>query len=97
MDKDNIEMLIAIIGCLIGIFGAAAAIISRWKAGVEKGYAAARDFAHLKRNQEQMASNLSEILKDQDRRFDNLDLSLNRAESMLHTLLASKSRRDDEH
>lgn len=97
MDKDTLETLIAVIGCVIGLCGAGAAIVSRWKAGVEKGYAAARDFAHLKRNQEQMVANLNEILKDQDRRFDNLDLSLNRTESMLHTLLASKSRRDDEH
>jgi hypothetical protein len=90
MNKDNVEMLAAIAGCVVGLGGAAAAIHARWKASIEKGYAAQRDFGHLKRNQENMSQNLGQILKEQDARFDRLDLSLNRIESMLHNLLIKK-------
>ncbi|HEY9605222.1 MAG TPA: hypothetical protein V6C85_26690 [Allocoleopsis sp.] len=89
--KDNIEIVTAIIGLIIGLSGAVAAIYTRWKAAVEKGYAAQRDFAHLRRNQEQMSQGIAEINKDADARFDRIDLSLNRVESMLHTLLAAST------
>ena len=101
--KENIEMLAAIIGGVIGVSGALAAVYTRWKASIEKGYAAQRDFQHLKRNQEQMSQGIAEINKDADARFDRLDLSVNRIESMLHTLLANsqpyprRHRDDDEH
>lgn len=87
--KDNIEIITAIIGLIIGVSGAIAAIYTRWKASIEKGYAAQRDFAHLRRNQEQMSQGIAEINKDTDGRFDRLDLAVNRIESMLHTLLAN--------
>lgn len=82
-------MFAAIVGSIIGLSGAGAALYTRWKSAVEKGYAAQRDFAHLRRNQEQMAQGIVEINKDTDARFDRVDLSLNRIESMLHTLLAN--------
>jgi hypothetical protein len=87
--KDNVEMFAAIIGSIIGLSGAGAALYTRWKASIEKGYAAQRDFQHLRRNQEQMSQGIADINKDTDSRFDRIDLSLNRIESMLHTLLAS--------
>ncbi len=101
MDKNNIEIVAAIIGCVIGISGAAVAVHARWKASIEKGYAAQRDFQHLKRNQEQISAGIAQIDKDLseqlgqldkdiDTRLDRLDLSVNRIESMLHNLLARR-------
>ena len=88
--KDNIELTIALIGCLIGLGGAAAAIYARWKSSIEKGYAAQRDFQHLKRNQENISLGIAQIDKDIDDRLDRLDLAVNRIENMLHALLVSK-------
>lgn len=98
--KDNIEMLAAIVGVLIGASGALAAVYTRWKASIEKGYAAQRDFQHLKRNQEQMVQNLGEIVQEQDElkqelqahineKFNQCNISLTRMEGILHTLLAN--------
>lgn len=101
MNKDNAELVIALIGCFIGIGGAAAAVFARWRASIEKGYAAQRDFQHLRRNQEQISQGIAQIDKDLDARLDRLDLGINRIESMLHTLLANsqphpRRHKDDE-
>ena len=104
LDKNNIEIIVAIVGCVIGIGGASAAIYARWKASIEKGYAAQRDFQHLKRNQENismgiaqidkdLSERLDDIDKDIDTRLDRVDLAVNRIENMLHNLI---SRRRDE-
>ncbi len=98
MGKDDIEIVIAIVGCIIGLGGASAAIYARWKASIEKGYAAQRDFQHLKRNQENISmgiaqidkdlcDRLDQIDKDIDTRLDRVDLALNRVENMLHNLI----------
>lgn len=98
LNKDTIEIIVAIAGCIIGVIGAGAAVYARWKSSIEKGYAAQRDFQHLKRNQEQMVENLHQIVTEQDElkkdiedyiseRFTQNNLSLARIESMLHTLL----------
>jgi shikimate 5-dehydrogenase len=96
MGKDQIEITVALIGCLIGIGGAAAAVYARWKASIEKGYAAQRDFQHLKRNQEQISAGIAEIAKDFDNRIDRTDLALNRIETMLLTLLSRGSYRPED-
>lgn len=42
-----------------------------WYANAEeKKYAAERDFAHIRRNQEQMQQGLNTLLNEFDRRFD---------------------------
>ncbi|MBD2416093.1 hypothetical protein FACHB389_35550 [Nostoc calcicola FACHB-389] len=42
-----------------------------WYANAEKKkYAAERDFAHIRRNQEQMQQGLNNLLHELDRRFD---------------------------
>lgn len=87
MSKDNIELIIAVIGSLIGIGGATAAIFAKWRASIEKGYAAQRDFQHLRRNQEQIVQGIDQIAKDIDARLDRVDLALNRVESMMHNSL----------
>lgn len=89
--KDNIEMIAAIVGVLIGTGGALAAVYTRWKSSIEKGYAAQRDFAHLKRNQEQMSHGIASIDEGNDQRFNQIELTLNRIESMLHTLLIASN------
>lgn len=45
-----------------------------WYANSEKKkYAAERDFAHIRRNQEQMQQGLNDLLRELDHRFDTLD------------------------
>ncbi|WP_414576936.1 hypothetical protein [Anabaena sp. CCY 9402-a] len=45
-----------------------------WYANAEKKkYAAERDFAHIRRNQEQMQQGLNDLLRELDHRFDTLD------------------------
>lgn len=45
-----------------------------WYANSEKKkYAAERDFAHIRRNQEQMQQGLNDLLREFDRRFDVVD------------------------
>jgi hypothetical protein len=101
LDKNNIEIIVAIIGCVIGVGGAIIAIHARWKASIEKGYAAQRDFQHLKRNQENISmgiaqidkdisERLDQIDKDIDTRLDRVDLAVNRIENMLHSLLVRR-------
>jgi hypothetical protein len=87
VNKDSIELIAITVGCLTGLAGFLGGVYFYWQAKVKKSYAAERDFNHLRRNQENMVVNLNEILKEQDRRFDQLDLSINRVESMLHSLL----------
>lgn len=72
----SIPLIISIISCLVGLSGAAFAVFARWKASVEKGYAAQRDFAHLQRNFEQLNQSMQIFLKDQKEGFDSLSDAL---------------------
>lgn len=64
--KDWIPLIIGVVTFLGGILA--------WYTGaVEKKYAAQRDFAHLKNNQLNISNNIAGLLKEQDRRFDQLD------------------------
>jgi hypothetical protein len=60
-----------------------------WYAGsVRKGYAAQRDFEHLKNNYKQMSQVIADIDKELDSRFDRLDLQGAKHETLLQSILA---------
>lgn len=55
-----------------------------WYANSEKKkYAAERDFAHIRRNQEQMQQGLNDLLREFDRRFDVIDRDVLEIKSVL--------------
>lgn len=58
------------------------------KTAAKKEYAAERDFAHLKRNQEQMLSNISTLIEDFDERSDREHNELWQKFEALHRELA---------
>lgn len=63
-------------------------LVSHYSNSQQKRYAAERDFQHLKRNQEQIVSNIAHIAEEFDRRFDDIDKQLNDVE---HSLLEIKT------
>ncbi|WP_427159401.1 hypothetical protein ACQFX9_25785 [Aliinostoc sp. HNIBRCY26] len=55
-----------------------------WYANAEKKkYAAERDFAHIRRNQEQMQLGLNTLLQELDRRFDVVERDILEIKSTL--------------
>lgn len=64
--KDWLPLLIGLITFLGGT-------IAWYSGAIEKRYAAQRDFNHLKKNQENIARGVSELFKEQDKRFDQLE------------------------
>jgi hypothetical protein len=79
----NLNDLTGIIGLSLGILTFIGGLIAYYRGSVEKGYAAKRDFGHLKNNYQQLATNQDQILREQDERFDRLDLTLARIEALL--------------
>lgn len=63
-------------------------LVSHYSNSQQKRYAAERDFQHLKRNQEQIVSNIAHIAKDFDDRFDEIEKRLNHID---HALLEIKT------
>jgi hypothetical protein len=94
--KDYIPLIATIISCILGLTGAGFGIFARWKASVEKGYAAQRDFAHLQRNFDQLVRNLELLTKEQDARFDRLDNGQSELRATLITLLTRKPNNNDQ-
>lgn len=66
--RPTLETL-AVVASLLTFAGG---LIAWYSANVQKRYAAQRDFAHLQRSYEQLASNQSAILKELDEKFDEL-------------------------
>lgn len=62
----SIETFIAVAGFVLGVGGTLTAVVNYYASSQTKKYAAQRDFEHLRRNQEQLIHNLSEIAKDID-------------------------------
>ena len=63
-------------------------LVSHYSNSQQKRYAAERDFQHLKRNQEQIVSNIAHIAEEFDHRFDEIDKRLNHID---HALLEIKT------
>lgn len=61
------------------------------KGSVEKSYAAQRDFAHLKRQYEQMTQIMVDRSRELDKRLDNLEADLRDIKSFLQILLTRGS------
>lgn len=88
MKLDQIQSLIALGIGLISFIGGGLA----WYAGaIEKRYAAQRDFQHLRANQQQISAGIADILKDQDRRFDELERQGAETKMLIHNLAANLS------
>lgn len=62
----SIETFIAVAGFVLGVGGTLTAVVNYYASSQTKKYAAQRDFEHLRRNQEQLIHNISEIAKDID-------------------------------
>lgn len=62
----TIETLLAVASFVLGVGGTLWAVVNYYASSQTKKYAAQRDFEHLRRNQEQLIHNLSEIAKDID-------------------------------
>lgn len=60
---------LAVIASLLTFSGG---IVAWYSASVQKKYAAMRDFQHLQRSYEQLATNQTAILRELDDRFDKL-------------------------
>ena len=83
----NFEQLIAVLGALLGLMGSIATGFTWYRSAVRKEYAAQRDFNHLKNNYESLSLTVSNIIKEQDDRFDRIDISMARTESKLDATL----------
>lgn len=77
----SLETLISLMSIATFLGGA----IAWYSAKIQKGYAAKRDFEHLKRNFEQLSSAQGLIMKELDTRFDSLQLHMIEIKSLLIT------------
>lgn len=66
--RDSLEIALVVISLFTGICGA----FTWYRSSVIKGYAAQRDFQHLKRNYEQLASSTSDLYKFADDAKDQI-------------------------
>lgn len=82
------EVLIALAGFFAGLIPYGVGIIIWYGKSTKKRYAAERDFQHLKRNQEQIVSNIAHIANEFDKRFDEIDKRFNYVD---HNLLEIKT------
>lgn len=72
----NINSLLAIFGAILAILTTLASAIL-WYVNLEKKrYGLERDFAHIKRNYEQLNENIKFMLSQLDHRFDDIDKAL---------------------
>ena len=84
----SIENLKTLIGLLIGLFSFLSGAALWYKGSIEKKYAAERDFAHLRRNQEQIASGIVAVNDEIDERFHAMNLELVQIKALLMAVLA---------
>lgn len=82
MNKDWLEILSICVGLAGAVFG----MLMWYKSAVEKSYAAQRDFQHLKRNQEQIASLLSANMEELERQFNQIDKDLTELRNWIQNL-----------
>lgn len=76
MKAININDLIAIVGLIITIITALTGLILYYVNAEKRKYGLERDFAHMKRNYEQITQNLNVIITELDHRFDAIDKTL---------------------
>ena len=79
-----IDNIIAFLGLSLAVFTGVASIIVALINQEKRRYGLERDFAHMKRDYEQIVVNLSEILKELDSGFDSLERTLIEIKSLLN-------------
>lgn len=84
MDNFNINNLIAVVGLIFTILTALAGAILYYVNSEKRKYGLERDFAHLKRNHEQISQSLGVIITEIDHRFDAVERSLIEIKSILN-------------
>ena len=67
------ENILGIVTGVIGIIGAIVGGMTWYKGSVEQRYAAQRDFGHLRRNQEQLITNVDRLFSDLENHLDRQD------------------------
>lgn len=84
MNLDKIQEWIPLTIGIITFLGGSLA----WYSGaIEKRYAAQRDFQHLRENQKQINQGINELLKELDRRFDEIERENMEVKSLLTNLI----------
>ena len=73
MNNININNLVAIIGLIITILTALTGMIIYYVNAEKRKYGLERDFAHIKRNYEQISQSLNLITTEIDHRFDAVE------------------------
>ncbi len=68
----NIVVWAGLIGSIFGIGTSLVAIDSIYKSSIRKGYAAERDFQHLKRDYEALSSSIDFLAKNFERDFADI-------------------------
>ena len=86
------------VSTLIGIAGFLSGLVLWYRGAVEKQYASQRDFAHLRRNQEQLLQNLGSLSEDIDEgkraaleAAHRVDLLVQQVDAMSRVLIEQKS------
>jgi hypothetical protein len=64
------------VSVVVGLCGSASGFLFWFATVVKKAYGRERDSSHLLRSYEQLSANLAVLVKDQDSRFDRIDLAL---------------------
>lgn len=88
-----------VISSFAGLATFAAGGLAWYRSSVQKGYAAQRDFEHLRLNQQQMAEGqtllIEEIrkhLRQQDKEFDSLHRELGEVKAMFYASIKTPTR-----
>ena len=91
--KSNIDInaLISLFSFMLALFTTASGAILWYVNSEKKKYAAERDFAHLKRNQEAISQSVAALLEEFDRRQDVLERDILEIKSYI----SRKSRNDE--
>lgn len=72
----DMKVSMEVVAFLISVVNVVAGFLLWYSANVTKSYAAKRDFEHLKRHYEQLATNQGQILKELDEMRDAANLEL---------------------
>lgn len=88
----SFKLSLEVIGFLISVVNLSAGFLLWYSATVKKDYAAKRDFEHLKRQYEALASNQAQILTEVDRLSDAVNLGQLEIKNGITVLLHSAAK-----
>lgn len=92
-----------VLGSILGVLTSAIAIAALYRGSVRKGYAAEREFLHIKESfkslthnidflTKEIDSDIGNLYKDNDKRFDDIDRSLIEIKALLLANLGVKTK-----